>query len=173
MTRKERAFVYFLITVIGILILLLVANMVQARTPPEDIPQPPEGCVLADYIEWPEPPLAWGGWANAPYQVCGVATRNGEVWHSLFIEDCSNLSDNGWANCDVRFEDGTRLVTKSKLSDSGARIEGFDVSGPNLMAGVYYIPVQGQAQAVYSTFVPAVVRDWGCRPGCMLPPWPP
>lgn len=154
-------------------------SVANAAEPPPNLPEPPPGCELGGYVEWPEPPLAWGGWiVDAPFQMCGVAGLGLGKWHSLFQEDCVK-SSSGKTNCQVSWNDGITLITKSRLADNSnrTRIEGFDVSGPGLRAAAFYIPVEIQSNQVYKTLLPMVSAKCIFQPDtriCWLnPPIPP
>lgn len=153
-------------------------SVANAAEPPPDLPVPPEGCMVGNYISWSEPlPLAWGGWINdPPYQICGIAARGLGKWHSLFQEDCSNITSNGQTNCMANYNDGITLVTKSRLADNGTRIEGFDISG-TFKEAAFYIPVAVQNNQIYKTLLPMVGGKCIFQPDtriCWLsPPVPP
>lgn len=135
---------------------------------PASIPQPPDGCVVKNYIDWHDTVVV-GGWGghdiDRPYDTyCGVGIKVGDVWHV----------STSW-NTTQSFPDGSSI----KLFINAQGVKGFETLAPNPKAGGHLdggivwdkIPMFPSSDDIYNMFTPMIMNDWGvCDGGCVGPP---
>jgi len=143
-----------------------------AAIPGPDVPQPPPGCTVFDYIEWPaKDSTHWGGYnVSSPWQVCGVGIEVDGEWHTLVWNVNNNCAtnSNGDITCGV-IEGNVEL----RLMETGTGVQGFDTLAPaGMSAGVWWVPnPQPVSQERYDTYLPFAFNSWGvCYKGCVGPP---